>query len=103
MKVCGRFESCLVRQVNEPVRMMRAKSDCLLNSESEFQQAPPVSVEALTGLQDEQEDRLGASSGGREAEQQGGKGRGLEGRGRASRRGAGTGGGGGEPGEGELG
>ena len=50
-------------------------------------------VVALTGLLDEQEDRVGASSGGREAEQQGGRRRGLAGRGRASRRGAGTGGG----------
>ena len=93
LKVCGRFQSCLVRQVNEPVRMMRAKADCLLNSKSDFHQAPLVRVVALTGLRDEQEDRVGASSGGRGAEQQGGRGRGLAGRGRASRRGPGTGGG----------
>ena len=29
-----------MRQVNEPVRMMKAKSDCLLNSKSEFHQGP---------------------------------------------------------------
>jgi hypothetical protein len=52
-----------------------------------------VRVVALTGQQDEQEDRLGAGSGGKEAEQQGGRRRGLAGRGRASRRGDGTGGG----------
>ena len=93
MKVCGRFQSCLVRQVNEPVRMMRAKADCLLNSKSEFHQAPLVRVIALTGLHEEQEDRAGANLEVREARQQGGRGRGLTGRGRASRRVAGTGGG----------
>ena len=92
MKVCGRFHSCLVRQVNEPVRMMRAKADILLNSKSEFHQAPLVRVAALTGLQDEQEDRTGDTLGAREAGVQGGRGR--AGRGRARGRRASTGGGG---------
>ena len=92
MKVCGQFESCLVRQVNEPVRIMRAKADTLLNSKSEFHQAPLVRVVALTGLQDEQEDRTGDTLGVRGAGVQAGRGR--AGRGRARGRGAGTGGGG---------
>ena len=82
-----------------PVRIMKAKADCLLKSKSEFHQAPLVRVVALTGLQEEQEDRAGANLEVREARQQGGRGRGLTGRGRASGRGAGTGeagGGGGE-------
>ena len=92
MNVCGQFQRCLVRQVNEPVRMMRAKADTLLNSKSEFHQAPLVRVVALTGLQDEQEDRKGNTLGVRGAGVQAGRGR--AGRGRTRGRGAGTGGGG---------
>ena len=44
MKVCGQFKSCLVRQVNEPVRIIRANADILRNSKSEFHQAPLVRV-----------------------------------------------------------
>ena len=72
--------------------MMRAKADILLNSKSEFHQAPLVRVVALTGLQDEQEDRTGDTLGAREAGVQGGRGR--AGRGRARGRRASTGGGG---------
>ena len=92
MKVCGQFQSCLVRQVNTMVCMMRAKADILLNIKSEFNQAPLVRVVALTGLQDEQEDRKGNTLGVRGAGVQAGRGR--AGRGRTRGRGAGTGGGG---------
>ena len=96
MKVCGRFQSCIVRQVNEPVRMMRAKADCLLNSNSEFHQAPLVRVVALTGLQEKQGEGAGDTLGGRRAgEEQGARERTGIGRsgggGRSRGRGAGRG------------
>ena len=58
MKVCGRFHSCLVRQVDEAVRIDSSKADCLMNSKTEFHQAPLVRVVPTTGLLDEQEDRV---------------------------------------------
>ena len=58
MKVCGRFHSCLVRQVDEAVRIDSCKADCLMNSKTEFHQAPLVRVVPTTGLLDEQEDRV---------------------------------------------
>ena len=63
MKVSGRFSSCLVRQVNEAVRIGMSDDECLMNSKSEFHQAPLVRVVATTGLQDEQEERLDAVRG----------------------------------------
>ena len=72
--------------------MMRAKADILLNSKSEFHQAPLVRVVALTGLQDKQEGITGDTLGVGEAGLQGGSGK--AGRRRARGRGAGTGGGG---------
>ena len=69
-----------------------ALADTLLNSKSEFHQAPLVRVVALTGLQDKQEDRTGDTLGVRGAGVQAGRGR--AGRGRARGRWAGTGGGG---------
>ena len=71
MKVCVRFQSCLSRQVNEPTRMVRAKAYCLMNSKSEFHQAPLVRVVAMTGLQEEQEGRPGDTMGRRETGDQG--------------------------------
>ena len=64
MKVSGRFSSCLVRQVNEAVRIRMSDDECLMNSKSEFHQAPLVRVVATTGLQDGQEERLDAVRGG---------------------------------------
>ena len=73
------------------MRKVRAKADCLMNSKSEFHQAPLVRVVALTGLQEEQEGRPGDTLGGRET---GGlRRRGQTGRGGAGRRRAGSGGG----------
>ena len=97
MKVCGSFQSCIVRQVNEPVRMLRAKADCLMNSKSEFHQAPLVRVVAFTGLQEEQGEGDGDTLGGRRAgeqqERRGRTGRGRPGAaGRSRGRGAGRGG-----------
>ena len=38
------FGSCLVRQVNEAVRIEMSKADCVMNSKSEFHQALLVRV-----------------------------------------------------------
>ena len=65
MRVAGRFSSCLVRQVNEAVRIGMSDDECLMNSKSEFHQAPLVRVVATTGLQDGQEERLDAVRKGR--------------------------------------
>ena len=54
MKVVGRFYSCLVRQVNEAVRIEMSEADCVINSKAEFHQSPLVRVVAVTGLQEEQ-------------------------------------------------
>ena len=55
MKSLGVFKSCLTRQVNEAVRIGMSKADCVLNSKSEFHQAPLVRVVPVTGLIEEQE------------------------------------------------
>ena len=50
-----------MRQVNEPVRILRSRADMLLNSKTEFHQAPLTRLVALTGLQGDQgEDQVGA-------------------------------------------
>ena len=64
MQVVGTFQSCLVRQVNEGVRIKRSKADCLMNSKSEFHQHPVVRVVPMRGIQLEQGE-----------EQRGGRGR----------------------------
>ena len=83
MKVCGRFQSCMVRQVNKPVRMLRSKAHCLMNSNSKFQQAPLVRWVTLSGLQEEQGKGEGDTLWSRRAEEQQGR------RGRNSRTGRG--------------
>ena len=85
MKSLGVFKSCLTRQVNEAVRIGMSKADCVLNSKSEFHQAPLVRVVPVTGLIEEQEagrdprqvlaSRRGVSRG------RGSRGRGTRGRG----------------------
>ena len=55
MKQTGVFQSCMARQVNEAVRIEMSKADCLLNSKSEFHQAPLIRVVPVAGLQEEQE------------------------------------------------
>ena len=54
MQVVGTFKSCLVRQVNEGVRIKRSKADCLMNSKSEFHQHPVVREVPVRGIQLEQ-------------------------------------------------
>ena len=60
MKVVGTFQSCLVRQVNEGVRIKRSQAQ-LMNSKAEFHQHPVVRVVPTRGLQNE----LGEVAGGR--------------------------------------
>ena len=54
------FRSCLKRQVNEAVRISSSQADILLNSKSEFHQAPLTRLVAFTGLHGDQgEDQAG--------------------------------------------
>ena len=48
------FNSCLQRQVNETVRITSSKVDIVMNSKSEFHQAPIVRVTVAAGLEREQ-------------------------------------------------
>ena len=70
MKVVGTFQSCLVRQVNEGVRIKRSRAQ-LMNSKGEFHQHPVVRVVPMRGLNNEP------------GELAGGRGRGRGGRGQA--------------------
>ena len=54
MKIIQSHSSCLSRQVHESVRISRTEAEFILNSKSEFHQAPLVRVVATTGLQEEQ-------------------------------------------------
>ena len=91
MKVVGRFQSCLVRQVNEAVRIGMSEADVVMNSKAEFHQAPLVRVRIEAGLLNEQGE---AADGGDGARQHGGGGglggRGGRGGGRRGGRGAGV-------------
>ena len=54
------FRSCLKRQVNEAVRIDSSQADVLLNSKSEFHQAPLTRMVAFSGLHGDQgEDQAG--------------------------------------------
>ena len=85
MKVIGRIYSCLVRQVNEAVRIEMSEADCIMNSKAEFHQSPLVRVVPVTGLQEEQgegqDPRQGATGRGRGRRGRGRRGRGLRSRG----------------------
>ena len=54
MKALRSYRSCLMRQVNEPVRILSSKADMLLNSKNEFHQAPLTRLVAVSGLQGSQ-------------------------------------------------
>ena len=58
MKVVGNFHSCLVRQVNEGVRIKRSRAE-LMNSKAEFHQHPVVRVVPTQGLQNEPGEQTG--------------------------------------------
>ena len=72
MEFVGVNRSPLVRQVNEAVRTVISKADCIMNSKTEFHQAPLVRIVPMTGLQEMQ-------GTGRCSLQQGGVGRGRGG------------------------
>ena len=78
MKQTNVFKSCLVRQVNEAVRIEMSTADCVMNSKAEFHQAPLIRVVPVTGLLEEQE-------AGADPRQPAGRGRGGRGRGRGAR------------------
>ena len=63
MEVVGNFHSCLVRQVNEGVRIKRSKAE-LMNSKAEFHQHPVVRVVPTRGLQNEPGELAGGRRGG---------------------------------------
>ena len=96
MEALRNFSSCLQRQVNEAVRITSSKADFIMNSKSEFHQAPIVRVIVAAGLEREQGEEEGAGVRGSWTGPGVSRGRGA-GRGRAGRagaRGAGTGRGG---------
>ena len=45
----GCFSGCLERQVNEAVRIGSSKADSIMNSKTEFNQAPLVRVVPVSG------------------------------------------------------
>ena len=54
MKVLNVHRTALVRQVNEAVRIIISKADCIMNSKTEWHQAPLVRIIPVSGLQEEQ-------------------------------------------------
>ena len=54
MEVTGSFQSCLERKINEAVRITSNKADFIMNSKTEFHQAPMVRVVTTNDLQVEQ-------------------------------------------------
>ena len=54
MKVLNVHRTALVRQVNEAVRSIILKADCIMNSKTEWHQAPLVTILPVSGLQEEQ-------------------------------------------------
>ena len=65
MKVLGVFYTCLVRQVNEGVRIQKSRAQCLMNSKTEFPQHPVVRIIPVRGLQEEQGEAAGGQAQGR--------------------------------------
>jgi len=57
MRALASYQSCLVRQVNEAVRIGGSKAECIMNSKAEFHQAPLVRVVPVVGLEQEQGER----------------------------------------------
>ena len=47
----------MMRQVNEVVRIGGSKAECIMNSKTEFHQAPAVRVVPVVGLEQEQGER----------------------------------------------
>ena len=62
----------MVRQINEAVRIIISKAECILNSKSEWHQAPMVRVIPVSGLQEDQGAARGSLQQGREGRGRGG-------------------------------
>ena len=77
MKVLGSFKSCLQRQTNEAVRIVSSEAKYIMNSRSEFHQAPITRVVVSSGLELEQGEETvgmrgrGRGNGGRRSRGQG--------------------------------
>ena len=54
MTVVGVHRTPLVRQVNEAVRIILSKAHCIMNSRSEWHQAPLFRIIPVSGLQEDQ-------------------------------------------------
>ena len=54
MTVLRSHRTPLVRQVNEAVRIVISKAECIMNSKSEWHQAPLVRIIPVSGLQEDQ-------------------------------------------------
>ena len=54
MKLIGVFTSCLFRQITEAIRIAMSQTECVMNSKSEFHQAPLVRIIPVIGLVEEQ-------------------------------------------------
>ena len=65
MQVVGTFQSCLVRQVNEKVRIKKRSKAEVMNSKNEFHQQPVVRVVPARGLQNEPGELAGIRGGAR--------------------------------------
>ena len=70
MEVVSMHSTCLDRQVHEMVRIGGSEAEVVLNSKSDFQQAPLVRLVATTGLLGEQGEGCGRSWA-REGEEEG--------------------------------
>ena len=81
MEIKQFHNSCLGRQVHEAVRITRTEAEIILNSKSEFHQAPLVRVVATTGLQEEQTTSASQGVGGSLSTRPAGRGGGGRGRG----------------------
>ena len=60
MEMVTSHSTCLDRQVNEMVRIGGTRAEVVLNSKSDFQQAPLVRLVATTGVLEEQSSSLEA-------------------------------------------
>ena len=73
MKALGTFSSCLSRQTNEAVRILNSKAQTVMNSKSEFQQAPILRVIIARGLELEQGEARGYQQGWSQGGRRGGR------------------------------
>ena len=54
MKIVGQHRSCIERQANEAVRISRSEADMILNSKSEWHQAPLIRIIPVSGMLEDQ-------------------------------------------------